>query len=61
VRAFRVEARDGEGNWTVVAREDEDHQRLVRISTRFEAHAVRFIPEQTWGAEKAHVFSFEVR
>jgi len=61
VCAFRVESLDGDGNWTVVAREDDNHQRLVRIPTHFEAHAVRFIPEQTWGAEEAHVFSFEVR
>jgi hypothetical protein len=61
VRAFRVEALDGEGNWTEIAREDNNYQRLVRIHTDVETHAVRLIPEQTWGAEKAHLFAWEVR
>jgi len=61
IRAFRVEAMDGNGNWTVIARQDNNYQRLVRIHTDVEARAIRFVPEQTWGAEKAHLFAFEVR
>jgi hypothetical protein len=61
VRMFRIEATDGDGNWSVIAREENNYQRLVRIHVDVEARAVRFVPEQTWGAEKAHLFAFEVR
>ncbi|HLA85915.1 MAG TPA: FAD-dependent oxidoreductase [Thermoguttaceae bacterium] len=61
VRAFRVEVMDGDGAWTVIARQDNNYQRLVRIHVNVEARAIRFVPEQTWGAEKTHLFAFEVR
>jgi hypothetical protein len=59
-RAFRIEALRGDGVWTLVSRQTENHQRLVRISLDLTTRAVRFVPEATWGAEKVHLFAFEV-
>lgn len=61
VKAFRVEALDGNGEWVTVAREDNNHRRLVRLPVEVETTALRFVPEATWGAAEAHVFAFEVR
>lgn len=60
VRAFRVESLDENGNWNVIVREENNYQRLVRIKTGIQAQAVRFIPEVTWGADRAHVFAWDV-
>ena len=59
-RAFRIEILGEDGAWQVAARQSENHQRLVRIPLEVTVRAVRFIPEATWGAEKAHLFAFEV-
>lgn len=61
VKAFRIEARQADGEWVTVAREDNNRRRLVRLPVSVEATAVRFVPEATWGAAEAHVFAFEVR
>jgi hypothetical protein len=61
VRAFRIEALDVEGNWQVIARCSDNHQRLVRVATTIETRALRFVPEETWGAENVHLFAFDVR
>jgi len=34
---------------------------LVRLKVDIETTAIRFIPEATWGAEKVHLFSWDVR
>jgi hypothetical protein len=61
VRAFRVEAQDENGEWRAVLREESNHQRLVQLDLNVWARAVRFIPEATWGAERAHLFAWDVR
>jgi hypothetical protein len=60
VRAFRVEALGENGDWQVVAREENNYQRLVRIQIDVQARAIRFVPEATWGAESVHVFAWDV-
>jgi hypothetical protein len=60
VRAFRVEALDAGGVWAPVFHERGNYQRLVRVETDFVAKAVRFVPETTWGADRAHLFSWDV-
>jgi len=60
-RTFRLEALDERGDWKLIHREDNNYQRLVRISTDVEATAVRFIPEATWGANRVHVFSWDIQ
>ena len=61
VKAFRIEARNEDGVWQTVVREDCNYQRLVRVPVDARTRAVRFVPEGTWGAELAHVFAFDVR
>jgi hypothetical protein len=60
VRAFRIEALDEDDAWVVIAREEINYQRLVRLDVDLETEAVRFVPEATWGAPDAHVFAWEV-
>jgi len=59
VRAFRVEARDASGHWSTVARSEDNHERLVRLPLGVATDAVRFVPEQTWGADVARVFAID--
>jgi hypothetical protein len=61
IRKFRIDAMDGNGRWNTVLRMDNNYQRLVRLKADFIASAVRFIPEETWGSETAHVFAWDVR
>jgi hypothetical protein len=60
VRAFRIEALDDNGTWQVVARKENNYQRLVQLDVDVESEAIRFIPEATWGASAAHVFAWDV-
>jgi hypothetical protein len=60
-RAFRIEAEDENGKWTEIFRQDNNYQRLVRVPLNVKTSAVRLVCEKTWGAEKAHVFAWDVR
>jgi hypothetical protein len=60
IRAFRIEILGEDGSWQAAAHVTDNHQRLLRIPLDVSARAVRFIPDATWGAEKAHLFAFEV-
>lgn len=61
IRAFRVEIQDKDGTWHMIEHIEDNYQRLVRLHVDAEAKAIRFIPEATWGADKAHVFAWDVR
>jgi hypothetical protein len=61
IRAFRIEALDANGAWQVIARVDNNRQRLVRLNVAVETRALRLVPEASWGAAEAHVFSWDVR
>ena len=61
VRAFRIEAQDKEGDWHVIAHEENNYQRLVQIETNVQAQALRLVPETTWGADQVHIFAWDVR
>ncbi|MDH7570380.1 MAG: hypothetical protein QHJ73_12440, partial [Armatimonadota bacterium] len=61
VRTFRLEGQRSDGAWHTIARVEENHQRLVRVPLKKTVAAIRFVPEATWGAEHAHVFSWDVR
>jgi hypothetical protein len=58
--AFRAEALGEDGGWHVVARVENNYQRLVRLDVDVQASAIRFVPEGTWGAERAHLFAWDV-
>lgn len=61
VRSFRVEARGLDGQWSVIARVENNYQRLVWLPVDVRTTAVRFVPERTWGASRARVFAWDVR
>jgi hypothetical protein len=60
VKAFRIEAKDINGNWNVVYSEKNNYQRLIKADLKVETSAVRLIPESTWGSEKASIFAWEI-
>ena len=61
VKSFRVETMDENNNWKVVFSEDNNYQRLVRVPLNVETTAIRIVPETTWGADRAHLFAFDIR
>ncbi len=60
VKSFRIEASGVDGNWKTVYSESNNYQRLVRVPLGIEATAVRLVTEETWGAEKVHLFSWDL-
>jgi hypothetical protein len=60
VRAFRVEALDDDGTWRTIACVDNNYQRLVHLNLDVTTCALRFVPESTWGAERVHIFAWDV-
>jgi hypothetical protein len=59
VKSFRVETRDSNGAWQMAFRENENYQRLVGVPLSVQTQALRIVPEATWGAEAARIFSVE--
>lgn len=50
------------GEWKTVAEVKENFRRLVKLSfDGVETDAVRIVVDETWGAEKAHIFAFDVK
>ena len=61
-RGFRIEALNAAGEWVVLFSDNDNYQRLRRIRWEpFETTGIRLVINAAYGAEKAHVFSFEVR
>ena len=58
-KAFRIEVKQGT-TWKTVAVEKNNYHRLVRVPLAVNASTVRFVLEETWGDEKAHVFACDV-
>jgi len=56
-KAFRLEGLR-EGSWQTLARFDEHHQRLVRVPLNQRLEGVRFVLEETWGADRTRVYAF---
>jgi len=61
VKSFRIEVVDDRGDQRTVYRKTSNYHRLVRIPMEVEALKVRVVIEETWGAEKAGIFAFDVR
>jgi hypothetical protein len=61
LKQFKIEAKDENYNWLLVNEVTNNYQRLVRIPVNITTKAIRFIPLKTWGADKVHVFSWDVR
>lgn len=60
VRAFRIEAQDRSGNWETLFRETNNYQRHVTVPLDVTTGALRLVPETTWGAGTARLFSWDV-
>jgi hypothetical protein len=61
IKEFKIEAQDECGNWIKVAEIKKNYQRLVKFNLDVKTKGIRFIPLSTWGFEKAHVFSWDLR
>ncbi|MDF2587936.1 MAG: hypothetical protein K0S41_1777 [Anaerocolumna sp.] len=61
VREFRIEILDENDKWTIIYEIKENYQRLVKINLKVKTKAIRLIPVRTWGAEKAHIFSWDLK
>ncbi|MFA7636592.1 MAG: FAD-dependent oxidoreductase [Monoglobales bacterium] len=61
VKQLSVYSFDDEKNeWTPLSAIENNHQRLVNLSVSAKCSALKFVPEQTQGSEKAHIFSINV-
>lgn len=60
LKRFRIECRNESGEWIPVFEETNNYQRLVRLPLNVVTDGVRLIPLETWGAETAHIFAFEL-
>ena len=61
VRSFTIQALDSESRWITVLHEQNNYQRLHRYNVDMQTKALRFVPEQTWGADQFHLFAWDVR
>lgn len=61
IKEFNIEAQDECGNWIKVAEIKNNYQRLVKLNINVKTKSIRFIPLSTWGFEKAHIFSWDLR
>lgn len=61
IKEFKIEAQDECGNWLKVAEIKNNYQRLVKLNLDLKTKCIRFIPLSTWGSEKAHLFSWDLR
>jgi hypothetical protein len=61
VRAFSVLALDPQDRWVPVLDEENNYQRLRRYKIDIQTKALRFMPEQTWGAGVFHLFAWDAR
>ena len=61
-RAFDIEVLDSTSGWICVAQVRDNHQRLVRLplSSSGVSRGVRFVVRESWGADRVHVFAFDV-
>ncbi len=60
-KAFRIEGEKADGTTTVLYEETNNRQRFCPIDVEGSFRKLRLVPIQTWGNEKCHLFSFDVR
>jgi len=61
VKSFGIEITDEDGNRQTIFRETNNYQRLVRVPVDVTASKIRVVVEETWGAETAGIFAFDVQ
>jgi len=60
VRDYRLKVDDGTGSWRTILHITDNHQRLARHQIDCATAAIRFMPESTWGAPRAHIFAWDL-
>jgi hypothetical protein len=61
LRAYDVYADNGEGEWKLIHREENNYQRLVYVPIHEKVKRLKFVPKETWGAENVRIFSMELK
>ncbi len=56
-KAFRIEGMAGD-QWETLVRTEQNHQRLYRWPIKRKLCGVRFVLEETWGADRSRVYAF---
>ena len=59
VKSFRIDALIN-GSWQTLHECSNNYQRFVKIPLNIECENLRLTPLETWGAQSARIFSFEV-
>ncbi len=60
IKEYRIEILTKNNNWEEILKENNNYQRLINKEINCHTKAIRFIPEKTWGSNKAHLFSWEI-
>ena len=60
-RSYKIDAVLNDGSIKTIAEVKNNYHRLCRHKTDTVAVAVRFTPLSSWGSEKCHIFSFDVK
>ncbi len=60
-RDFDLQALQTDRSWQTVAKVRNNYQRLVKVPLEVTTRGLRFVVRASWGAEKVHVFAFDVR
>ena len=60
VKDFRIEIMDEDGIYKVFKSIKGNYQRVIMLPINIKTKAIRFIPESTWGSQKAHLFALDI-
>ena len=61
LRAYDVYADNGEGEWKLIHREENNYQRLVYVPIHEKVKRLKFVPKETSGAENVRIFSMDLK
>jgi len=59
VKDYTVAIRTPSGSWESISGESDNHVRVAAVDVRREVTAIRFTPNDTWGADGARIFSID--
>ena len=61
VKSYTIEYLSADDNWRQLIKIENNYQRLVKHKVSIKAKALRFVPEETLGSEKAHLFAWDFK
>ena len=59
-KAYRIETCDESGSWGIFKTIDDNVQRQNRVNIGKDVTGVRFVPTETFGAERSRIFAFDL-